>query len=187
MFNFNKNLNQKHSLANGVFNSHEPIFHATFLRHPLNASSSIFYWLPLYYIPSDNSLGIMILTCLAPISFLWWSTSSSYLKYIDNGLVLSTKIWLISVLIDKSTICYLIPFIFLIKNDKLIRAIAFLGSCTLLYFNTHNLSRVLFSISLISKLADSVKIYRYGTCFFHIFSGLAIYSFFRDLDVNLES
>ena len=168
-------------LCGGVFKSHEPVFHPTVFRHPLNALSSIFYWLPLYYIPYDYVLGISILSCLAPISFIWWSTSSSQIKYIDNGLVLSTKFWLLSVLLDRPYICLSIPFCFTLKNDKLIKIIAFLGSIALLYYNTHHMSRYLFALSLIGKLADSVRMNRFGTCFFHIFSGLAIYIYFRDL------
>ena len=102
--------------------------------------TSIFYWLPLIYIPwnyetDTNLLGIIILSCLAPISFIWWATSNRYIKYIDNALVLSTKLWLISVITNHPEINVLIPLFFYIDKDKIIKNLAFTGSCALLFYN----------------------------------------------------
>lgn len=171
--------------ASGVFESNEPIYNKLYLRYPLNAITSIFYWLPLIYIPFNNQidtnlLGIIILFCLAPISFIWWSTSKRYIKYIDNALVLSTKLWLISVITNHPEINVIIPLFFNINNDKIIKNLAFTGSCALLFYNPHVYSRGLFIISIIGKLSDSYLGNIYGTSIFHVFSGFAITVYFRD-------
>ena len=36
--------------VSGVFESNEPIFNPFYLKYPLNAITSILYWLPLIYI-----------------------------------------------------------------------------------------------------------------------------------------
>ena len=183
--NENPNLNTHTRTAVGVFESNEPIYNPLYLRYPLNAFTSIFYWVPLLYIPfshkiDSNLLGISILTCLAPVSFIWWATSNPCIKYIDNGLVLSTKLWLISVITNHPEINVLIPLFFCINRDKLIKNLAFTGSCALLWYNPNNISRGLFSISLLGKLSDSYLGNIYGTSIFHVFSGLAIAVYFKD-------
>lgn len=127
-----------------------------------------------------NLLGIIILSCLAPISFIWWATSNRYIKYIDSALVLSTKLWLISVITNHPEINVLIPLFFYIDKDKIIKNLVFTGSCALLFYNPNDYSRALFTISIIGKLPDSYLGNIYGTSIFHLFSGLAITVYFRD-------
>lgn len=173
--------------SRGVFESNESIYHPVYLRYPFNSFTSFIYWLPVLYIPIEypldiyqntNCIGIGILSCLAPVSFIWWSTSNRTIKYIDNGLVLSTMSWLISVVTHTPKLNYLIPFYFCLRNDRLIKNLEVGGSILLVWYNPNMLSNILFSLGLVGKISDSYLGNPYGTGLFHIFSGLAISTYF---------
>lgn len=182
-------LDKSQTYALGVFNSNEPVFSPKFFRYPFNSITSFIFWLPLLYIPVEfplninentNIIGFSILSCLAPVSCIWWATSNKFIKYIDNSLVLSTKIWLLSILTHSPKLNIIIPFLFYLRNDNFIKNLEIANSVLLVWFNPNIISNSLFLLSLCGKLSDSNLGYQYGTALFHIFSGLAITVYFRD-------
>lgn len=182
-------LGQSKLFSRGVFESNESIYHPVYLRFPFNSFTSFIYWLPVLYIPLEypiniyqntNYLGICILSCLAPVSFIWWSTSNRRIKYIDNGLVLSTMSWLISDITHTPKLNYLIPFYFCLRNDRFIKHLEVGSSLLLVWFNPNIISNILFSLGLVGKISDSYLGNPYGTGLFHIFSGLAIFTYFYE-------
>ena len=132
-------------ISKGVFKSNERVYHETCMRHPLNAFSSFCYLLPIYHISSQyeiiNYYGILILGLLTPVSFMWWATSHSKIKYIDNSLVVATQIWILSYIYQIPLINFGCICLFDVQDDKLFRNIGILLSLMILYANTNYISR----------------------------------------------
>ena len=192
--NINKNTKENANIniktSGGVYKSHEPVFHDKYLRYPWNTFTSLFYLLPILYIPVDddfkNYYGRYILFTLTPVSFFWWAWSPKYLKYVDNTLVMGTQIWLISYLLNYDKLNYFTVQLFWLRNDMMIRVVNIILSGSLLYYNTHFNSRYLFLLALLAKISDFKFKNMYGTALFHFLSSMAITSYFYHLHMLEE-
>lgn len=169
----------------GVYKSYEPIYHTKIMRHPWNSLTSLFYLVPLIYIPYDNNFcnyyGRLLLSTLTPVSVFWWALSWKSLKYIDNTLVMATEIWLLSYLLECDYLNIISLFLYTIRNDMNIKCINSVLSISLLVINTHFISRYLFFMALVAKFSDYRFYNPLGTGLFHMFSAGAITSYFNNL------
>lgn len=181
-------LLSKNNIAKGLYTIHEPIYHETYFRYPLNSLSSIFYLLPVLYIDLEesylNMYGALVLILLGPISLFWWALSWDSIKYWDTNFILVTQLWLISVLLDYGYLNIFSLILINLENDNIIRRFIFIFSFILMYYNTSVISNILYLSSCIVKFSDSIYDFPYGTCFFHILSGLAITVYFQNQKIE---
>lgn len=172
----------ENDIGKTIYISKEPIYHEKYLRYPLNALSSYFYLLPIYFIDNKykyiNLYGCLILFLLSNISFFGWALSLESIKYWHTNFILITLLWILTVIIDYPELNIVSIFLINIDKDNIVLLYLLLFSTLILMFNPNIIATYLYLLSVFINFMDTFYGYSYGTAIFHLVSSFSIIYYF---------
>ena len=162
-------------MVKSIFKSNEN-YNSNIINYPYNSLSSIVYLIPILILKEDI-YGKLILLSLSISSILWWGKSKKSIRYWDTNSVIGVELWILSILLNNYKLNRLLIGVLCIKNEIIIKYIIVILSIFIIILNSNIIINSIYILSLISKLSDTFYGYKYGTCLFHLLSGVSILIF----------